>query len=124
MNQQQFRRGDIWFYRPSAEQPGSIQSGPRPVIIVSNSSCNLYSPVLLAIPLTSQPKKNLPTHVVFTIDGIFNTALVEQAGPVKAADLVNFKWRLEPHLMEQIDKALLLAFGLTLGKYDKEGDLK
>lgn len=107
------KRGEVWYHRPSYTTGGRIQQGPRPVIIVSNDKCNEYSPVLLAVPCTTKPKKNLPTHVLFTIDGEFNTALVEQSGPILLADLENKKYGLDTYLMDQVDQAIKVAYGLT-----------
>ena len=42
---------------------GSIQHGYRPVIIILNDIGNANSTTVIAIPLTSKPKKNMPTHV-------------------------------------------------------------
>lgn len=112
MEKPEIRRGEIWFHKTNRSTSGNIQSGSRPVIIVSNDLANKHSPVLLAVPLTTRPKKNLPTHVLFTIDGEFNTALVEQAGPISAEDLVNKKYILEKYIMDQVDEALAIAYGL------------
>lgn len=110
------RRGQVWYYNPPAEESaldmGHIQKGPRNVIIVSNEMCNRYSPVILAVTCTTQPKKNLPTHVIFTIDGDFNTALVEQPRPIQVKHLENMKYVLDDYIMNQVDEALLIAYGL------------
>ena len=43
---------------------GSIQSGYRPVFILSNDKNNTYSPTLNIIPITSKMnKRKLPVHV-------------------------------------------------------------
>ena len=112
MNSEEIRRGEIWYHDTNKAAAGHIQAGSRPVIIVSNNLANRHSPVLLAVPLTTRPKKNLPTHVLFTVDGQFNTALVEQAGPVLTKDLVNKKYVLEQYIMDQVDEALAIAYGL------------
>lgn len=112
-NEQQITRGEVWYYKPQQTvNQKYMQGGERPVIIVSNDACNKYSPVILAAPCTSQPKKNLPTHVLFTIDGVYNTALVEQSGPILVSELVNKKYVLDDYLMNQVDEALAIAYGL------------
>ena len=60
------QRGEVWYYKPSykGSDKGHIQSGARPVVIVSNNLCNDNSSVLLAVPCTTKPKKNLPTHTL------------------------------------------------------------
>lgn len=129
MEEQKIRRGQVWYYNPPREgeaaDRGHIQKGPRPVIIVSNDLCNKYSSVVLAVSCTSQPKKNLPTHVLFTIDGEFNTALVEQPTPIQTRYLSNLKYVLDDYLMEQVDEALMIAYGLkpVPGRERKEDDI-
>ena len=55
--------GDI-FYADLGDHSGtSIQSGTRPVLVVSNNACNKFSDVITIVPLTSQNKNPLPTHL-------------------------------------------------------------
>lgn len=55
--------GEIWMCNLSAKT-GSIQSGYRPVFILSNNKNNTYSPTLNIIPITSKMnKRKLPIHV-------------------------------------------------------------
>ena len=129
MEEQRIRRGEVWYYSPPAGEPGTdyghIQRGERPVIIVSNDLCNKYSSVVLAVTCTRQPKKNLPTHVLFTIDGEYNTALVEQPTPIQAKYLKNRKYVLDTYLMDQVDEALKIAYGLkpVPGRENREEDV-
>lgn len=62
---------------------GSQQTGIRPCLVVSNNKANTYSPVIVAVPLTSKTKKYIPTHVSLrpsTNNGltVTSTALTEQ----------------------------------------------
>lgn len=55
--------GEIWMCNLSVKD-GSIQSGYRPVFILSNNKNNTYSPTLNIIPITSKMnKRKLPIHV-------------------------------------------------------------
>lgn len=55
--------GEIWMCNLN-EKEGSIQSGYRPVFILSNDKNNAYSTTLNVIPITSKMNKNnLPVHV-------------------------------------------------------------
>ena len=57
------RCGEIWMCNLSVKE-GSIQSGYRPVFILSNDKNNTYSTTLNIIPITSKTnKKKLPVHV-------------------------------------------------------------
>ena len=106
------KRGQVWFYKPSVERPGHIQKGPRPVIIVSNDIMNQHSPVVLAVPCTSQLRRNYPTHVLFVMNNGVSVALTEQAGPVCVDELVEYKVTLPKYVMEQVDSALSISYGL------------
>lgn len=56
------RRNEIY----TADLPvtsDSVQYGKRPVLIIQNNVGNTYSPTTIVVPLTSQFKKNMPTHV-------------------------------------------------------------
>lgn len=55
--------GEIWMCNLT-NKDGSIQSGYRPVFILSNDKNNTYSTTLNIIPITSKMnKKKLPVHV-------------------------------------------------------------
>lgn len=107
------RRGQVWFYRPTVTPSGHIQKGARPVVIVSNDHLNRSSDVVLAVPCTSQIKRNFPTHTLFIMDGTVSVALTEQVGPVNTDELVNCIYTLEAYIMEQIDEALKISLGLA-----------
>lgn len=56
------RCGDIfWAQLYEDMHGGSLQTGFRPVLIVSNDKANQYSPVVTIVPITSKiGKKRLP----------------------------------------------------------------
>ena len=57
------RCGEIWMCN-LANRSGSVQTGSRPVLILSNDRNNTFSPTLNVVPLTSRiEKSNLPIHV-------------------------------------------------------------
>lgn len=56
--------GDIYFANLNGK--GSLQTGLRPVIVVSNDIGNYYSGIVTVMPLTSKHKKDLPTHTKIT----------------------------------------------------------
>lgn len=57
------RCGEIWMCHLNSKD-GSIQSGYRPVFILSNDKNNTYAPTLNVIPLTTKMnKRKLPVHV-------------------------------------------------------------
>ena len=62
--QQMVQRFEIWFAELGDHFGSSVQSGSRPVLVISNDVANRYSSTLTVIPLTTVQKKlNLPTHI-------------------------------------------------------------
>ena len=58
---------EIWFAELGEHYGTCVQSGNRPVLILTNNVANRYSQTLTVVPLTSKMKKlDLPTHVVLT----------------------------------------------------------
>ena len=58
--------GIYWCDLPENDQ--HIQSGRRPVIVISNNKCNAHSPVVTIIPVTTRVKKHLPTHLMMSAE--------------------------------------------------------
>ena len=81
--------GDIYMASLNAE--GDLQSGIRPVLIVSNDKANEFSPVITIVPITSKlGKKKLPTHVFMTSRGLErpSIALAEQITSINKSKLI------------------------------------
>ena len=74
--------GDIYYADLSQVMRGNhIQTGRRPVIVVSNDICNYFSWAITIVPLTSRLKRpDIPTHVMIKEDGLkcLSMALCEQ----------------------------------------------
>lgn len=59
------RKFDIWLADLPAMPGSHVQSGMRPVVVVSNNAANRYSPIISVIPLTTNlGRVDLPTHTV------------------------------------------------------------
>lgn len=59
------RRFDIWLADLPEINDSHIQSGIRPVIIVSNEISNIHSPIVSIVPLTTNLSRvDMPTHIV------------------------------------------------------------
>lgn len=50
------------------EKKTNVQRGKRPVLIISNDECNIFSPVVVVLPLTKQAKKDKQPTKVFLED--------------------------------------------------------
>ena len=61
------RRGEVYLAFLPEEENSSIQSGLRPIVILSNDLNNIHSSNVQYVPLTSQLKRlDLPTHVTLS----------------------------------------------------------
>ncbi len=98
--------------------PGShIQSGIRPVVIVSNDKANAYSPVVTVIPLTTRlGKKCLPTHVTLLTSGLrsISLALCEQVMPVDKSSMMRYiGYITDPDDRAALDHAMSIQLGMA-----------
>lgn len=119
-------RGDIWF-ADLGEHPGtSVQSGCRPVLIVSNDIGNEHAETLNVLPMTRQLKKpGLPCHTELTSAMIADKhqemrssmVLAEQITTISKAQLRDYVGRLDDTvLLTEIDTAI--GQQLSLAHYE------
>ena len=107
------KRGDI-YYADLSPVVGSEQGGVRPVLIVQNDTGNRYSP---AAAITSQTNKaKLPTHIALSAPDYGlprdSVVLLEQIRTLDKRRLRERMGRVDGELMERIDAAIAVSFGL------------
>lgn len=114
MKMQRYKRGQIWWYNMNSVFEGTTynQGKSRPVIIVSNELANANSNCLIAIPCTSQDKKDMPTHTTFEMNDITNTAMAECLMSVATDKLGAYIGTVDDELMEKLEGNMLVALGL------------
>lgn len=110
------KRGDI-YYADLSPVVGSEQGGTRPVLIIQNDTGNRYSPTVIAAAITSQTgKARLPTHISLTGSnyGLSKDSIVllEQIRTIDKRRLREHMGRLDEALMNQVDDAIAVSFGL------------
>ena len=111
------KRGDI-YYADLSPVVGSEQGGIRPVLIIQNDVGNKYSPTVIAAAITSQINKaKMPTHIELSAleyglnkDSVI---LLEQIRTIDKKRLREKTGRLDDKLMERVNKALSISFGLV-----------
>lgn len=104
--------GEVYFMK--FEGSGNEQQGWRPGVIFQNNVGNLYSPNVIALPMTRALKKPAqPTHVLVTAadTGIPSDSMVLCENPEKMskARIGRFITRLSDEYMKKIAMANLLA---------------
>jgi mRNA interferase MazF len=107
-------RGDIYF---AGLDPviGSEQGGQRPVLIVQNNSGNRFAPTVIAAPITSRVKPELPTHLpVSSVPALHkgSVVLLEQLRTIDKARLGTYLGSLGRVGMCVVDAALATSLGL------------
>lgn len=112
------KRGDI-YYADLSPVVGSEQGGIRPVLIVQNDVGNKFSPTVIAAAITSQhAKSNLPTHISLNAQksGLSKNSVVllEQIRTIDKRRLKEKMGCLDYYVMNQVDRALSISFGLGL----------
>lgn len=111
------KRGDI-YYADLSPVVGSEQGGIRPVLIIQNDTGNRYSPTVIAAAITSQlGKAKLPTHIALAAQGSGlpkdSVILLEQIRTLDKRRLRERMGRVDGAVMEQVDAAIAVSFGLT-----------
>lgn len=106
------KRGDIW-YIESGYSVGSEQRAGRPAIVVSNNRNNQYSGTVEVVYLTTQPKRDLPTHVTISSLSRESTALCEQITSVSTERFGSYRGAVTDEEMEDIEEAMMISLGLA-----------
>lgn len=99
-------RGDIYYIFSNANEVGSEQIAGRPAVIVSNNAINEYSQVVEVVFLTTQPKKDLPTHVPINCSKHDSTALCEQITTISKDRIGDRMGRCTPEELHAITVAM------------------
>lgn len=110
------KRGDI-YYADLSPVIGSEQGGVRPVLIIQNDVGNKYSPTVIAAAITSKINKaKMPTHIELSATeyGLNkdSVVLLEQIRTIDKKRLREKIGRLDGELMENVNEALSISFGL------------
>jgi mRNA interferase MazF len=120
--QQQFdvRRGDVYYINNNRGQRGNEIRKDRPAVVVSADFLNKHSGDVVIVFLTSQPKKDMSTHVTIRTTGRVSEALCEQPTTISVERLNNRIGSVTDREMQQIDIALQIALKLDAGTDTKE----
>lgn len=106
------KRGEIYYVRSNYQEEGSEQRGGRPAVIVSNDKNNENSEVVEIVYMTTQPKKDLPTHVLIRSASYCSTALCEQVCSIGKHRIGELFGELTEEELKSLDAALAISLGL------------
>lgn len=123
MNTYEILRGDIFYIEANSYSTrGSEQWTGRPAVIVSNDHNNKYANTVEVVYLTTQPKKDLPTHTTIYGTSKRSTTLCEQISTIDKSRIGDFIGRVTGEEMEEINKALLISLGIEQVERPVEND--
>ena len=107
-----FKRGNIYFIQSSYTEQGVEQRGDRPAVIVSNDKGNECAEHVEVVYMTTQPKNDLPTHVLIRSSLKPSTLLCEQITSVSKERVGSWIGTLTEQEILQMDTALAASIGL------------
>ncbi|WP_211750445.1 type II toxin-antitoxin system PemK/MazF family toxin [Paenibacillus sp. Marseille-Q4541] len=117
VHNREIKRLQVWI-ADLGKGKGSEQGGIRPVVVTSNDKGNYYSPVVSVVPVTTKPKKTLPTHVKLNaIEFGLNedsTLLFEQKKSIDKSRLMYKVAELPDYILPLIRKATLAESGFDV----------
>ena len=108
------KRGDI-FYISRTPVIGHEQFSGRPAIVVSCNANNKHCETVEIVYLTTQPKADLPTHVMIRSAKFQSTALCEQVTTVSTSRLGDYYGSCTQEEMQEVDAAIMVSLGLCFG---------
>lgn len=122
----EYKRGEIYYIDRSGYTTGSEQIAGRPAVIVSNDKGNQHSDCVTVVYLTTQPKKELPTHVFINSAQKVSIALCECIVSVSKDRIGSYYGKVTPEENEKINAALRIALELDAERAEmpQKEDLK
>jgi mRNA interferase MazF len=112
------KRGDIVFVH-NEHCTGSEWGKDRYAVVVSNDACNLHSPVIEVVFLTTSHRKRLlPTHVIIRSAPRPSVVLCEAVYSVDKVRVEESSHHCSPAEMRSVDHALMVSLGLDGAVYD------
>ena len=108
-------RGDI-YYVDFGNQPGSVEHGVRPAMVVQNDVGNRYAPTVIVAAITSEIKKlRQPTRIKLgkqfglTFDSML---LLEQLFTIDKSQLETYVGTASNDFLREIDRSIAVSVGI------------
>lgn len=122
------KRGDVFFY-DFGNNPGSIQCGRRPVMVLQADNFNQHAPTVIVAAITTVIKKQyMPSHIILPEDtGLEQPSMVmlEQIRAVNKEDLLRYVGTLQDEATWRcVNNALKYTFGLKVFRSDRTGNIR
>jgi mRNA-degrading endonuclease toxin of MazEF toxin-antitoxin module len=108
------KRGQIYFIAGPNRLGAEDHKFSRPAVIVSADAVIDDHDTVQVVYLTTHPWADLPTHATIHATGVTSTALCERVSCVDKTKLGDLCGACTDAEMAAIDRALMLALGLTV----------
>lgn len=109
-------QGEVYVCDLSNDAVGSEQKGKRPCVVIQLDILNRTSSNVIIVPITSRPKKKLPTHIILDKENYdflfykYNTVLCENIRSISKDRLGKLIGRITDSDLKKILKAKDYAF--------------
>ena len=107
------KRGQIYFVEGTGRLGIGDTKPSRPAVVVSADAVIAEHDTVEVVYLTTHPWNDLPTHATIRATGVTSVALCERVSCVDKTKLGDLCGVCTDNEMASIDRALLLAFGIT-----------
>ena len=99
------KRGEVWYCKNFGIGTKGILSGPRPVLIISNDTFNLFSPVVNIVGISGQ-KKDSPAHLEINLSekSYINC---EQIYTINKGNLIRKMTELDEYQMLEVENLIM-----------------
>lgn len=109
----EIRRGSVYWWNCPDHNRNHIQQGVRPVVVVSNDTCNQFSGVVTVVPFTSRVKRPFPQQVAVVMPEGVSIALCDQVTSIPVGEIQGHICDLHSYQMDQIEVALAIQMGFV-----------
>ena len=107
------RRGSVYWWRCPQHSRKHIQEGMRPVVVVSNDTCNSSSGVVTVVPFSTKVKRAYPQQVALVFEEGMSIALCDQITSVPVEEIGRYICELYTYQMDQLDTAIAVHLGFV-----------
>ena len=109
-----YMQGSVFKWTSGDSIRAGVQSGERPMLIISNNTFNYFSPVVNCVSITSILKES-PVHVPIYIN-MDSHVQCEQIHTIPKAELVDFMGMAPPITISNVKAKLRIQFDMAADK--------
>ena len=108
------KRGEVWWTNFEPSIGGEVKK-KRPAVIVSNDAANKFLNRVQVVPFTSNVSRLYPSEAIASLGRRKGKAMADQIATVSKQRLINRIGRVTSPEMREIEKAIRIQLGLSIG---------